>query len=187
MFYDNTQYSRKVLDLINEATTVAVTSSVALLEQQVGYFKENADRSLSRMNALPQFRSPEEVVDFQKKVGEDELTELKKTGASCYKIADKAGQEFIAIAKQGYELFEDSVGEAAQKTGSILPNGKSAFLTGVLQNSAQVANDMVQKSFDAATQAFRTSADNVTPAFSVPAKATVAKATTAKPRKATRK
>lgn len=168
--YDN-QYGKDMLALFNQAAQVAFTNSLALWEQQVEYVKENASRNFTRTFSAQQFSSPEEVLDFQRKVGETELAELKKNGEACYQLANSAGEEFLTVAQKGRQLSESAFGAVAEKASSVLPNGKAVLFSDMLQNSVKVANDLFQNGFDAAVQASRASADTV---------ATVAKSTKGK-------
>lgn len=169
----NDQYSKDALALINEAAQVALSNSLAMWEQQIDYVKKNADRNLSRAVSLQQAHSPEEVLNLQRKAGEAEFAELKKTGEACYALANSAGQEYLSVAKKGRALFETSFADVTEKASSVLPNGKAALFSDMLQNSVKTASDLFQNGFDAAVQAARTGADTVAKSQQVVAKAQV--------------
>ena len=169
-FYDN-QYNKEVVSLFNQAAQVAFTNSLALWEQQVEYVKQNANRNFSRTFSGKQFATPEEVLDFQRKVGETELAELKKNSDACYQLANSAGEELLTVAQKSRELAESAFGAAAEKASSVLPNGKAAMFSDMVQNSVKVANDLFQNGFDAAVQVSRAGADTVAKSQEVVVKA----------------
>lgn len=159
-FY-NSQNGRDTMALVNKVTQTAVNGTLGLLEKQIEFARAGADRSLSRAASLPKFTSAEEVLKFQKEVGEAELAELRKAGEAYYELADNAGREFVGVAKEGRQLVEASFGEAAANAASILPNGKAAAFSDVVGNSLKTVNDLMQNGFDAAMQVARAGADTV--------------------------
>ena len=169
----NNKYGKDALELFNEAAQVTLSNSLAMWEQQLDYVKKNADRNLARVFSAQKVQSPEDALNFQREAGEAELAELKKTGEACYALANSAGQEYITVAKKSRQLLEDSFADATEKAASVLPNGKAAMFSDMVQNSVKTANDLFQNGFDAAVQAARTGADTVVKSQEAVAKAQV--------------
>lgn len=158
----STQFiDKNTLDFFNEATKVTVTHSVNLWEKQLDVLKNNVNRTFNRALGYQQFNSPEDVLNYQRQVGEEELNEWKKAGAEYYEIATAAKQDLLAVADKGRDLAERNFNDAVEKSATVFPNGKAAMFSETAQNTAKAVSDFFQNSVEMTNKAINNGAQNI--------------------------
>ena len=152
---------KNTLDFFNEAARVTVTHSVNLWEKQVDVLKENVNRNFNRALNYRQLNSPEEVLNYQRRVGEEELGEWKKAGEEYYEIAAAAKQDWLAVADKGRGLVERNINDAVERTATVFPNGKAAMFSETAKHTAKAVNDFFQNSVDLTNKAINNGVQNI--------------------------
>jgi len=151
---------KNTLEFFNEAAKVTVTHSVNFWEKQVDVLKENVNRNLNRALNYRQLNSPEDVLNYQRQVGEEELNEWKKAGEEYYDIATAAKQDWVAVADKGRDLAQRNFNDAMEKTATVFPNGKTAMFSETAQHTAKAINDFFQNSVELTNNAINSGVQN---------------------------